>query len=97
MLDLKLLAAEAALKKMVHGDYFDICTIDKIVKLLNIKPDREAYQILSTLHCIHYNQMRPELLQALPDLISTVLRSPTFEASRINIVAAGTGLRVITH
>jgi hypothetical protein len=95
--DLKVMAAEAALKKMVQSDYFDICTIDKITKMMDVKPDRDAYQILSTLHCVHYNQMRPELLQVLPDLIATVLRSPSFEASRINIVMDGNRIRLIKH
>ena len=91
------MAAEAALKKIVQSNYFDICTIDKITKMMDIKPDRDVYQILSTLHCVHYNQMRPELLQVLPDLIATVLRSPSFEASRINIVADGNRIRLIKH
>lgn len=97
MSDLKVMAAEAALKKMVQSSHFNICTLDTIVTMMDVKPDRDAYNILRTLHCVDYNQMRPELLQALPDLIATVLRSPSFEASRINIVSDGAGLRLIKH
>lgn len=97
MSDLKVMAAEAALKKMVQSSHFSICTLDTIIKMMDVKPDRDAYSILHTLHCVDYNQMRPELLQALPDLIATVLRSPSLEASRINIVSDGTSLRIIKH
>lgn len=97
MSDLQVMAAEAALKKMVDSSHFSICTLDKIIEMMGVKPDREAYRILSTLHCVDYNQMRPELLQALPDLIATVLRSPSLEASRINIVSDGKALRIIKH
>jgi hypothetical protein len=97
MSELKVVAAETALKKLVQGSHFSICTLDAIIKMMDVKPDREAYSILQTLHCVDYNQMRPELLQALPDLIVTVLGSPSFEASRVNIVAEGTGLRIIKH
>lgn len=95
--EIKMMAAQAALRKMVEGDYFDICTIDKIVRMLEVKPDRGVYEVLSTLHCVHYNQMPAELLERLPELIHKVLTSPAFEASRINVVSAGRGLRLIKH
>ena len=97
MSELKAMAAEAALKKMVQDKHFSICTLDTIVSMMDVKPDREAYNILRTLHCVDYNQMSPELLRALPDLIATVLRSPSFESSRVNIVSDGTGLQIIKH
>lgn len=93
--DLKLLAAQAALTKMVSQSYFSICSIDKIVEMLGVKPDREAYAILSALHCVDYNQMPPELFQELPNLIARIVQSPSFDASRINIVGSGTGLRIV--
>lgn len=62
MTDLKMLAAQAALQKMFDQDYFSICTIDNIAKMMGVKPNREAYQILHTLHCVDYNQMPPALL-----------------------------------
>lgn len=97
MSDIKLMAAQAALTKMVTGRHFDICTLDTIIKMMDLQPDREAYNILRTLHCIDYNMMSPDLLKALPELISTVLQSPSFEASRINIVSQGSALKLIRH
>src|SRR5690606_11729581 len=78
--NIQLMAAEAALGKMLRGNYFDICTIDRITTMLCIKPDRKAYDILSALHCVHYSDMSRELLDALPELIHKVLQSPAFEA-----------------
>lgn len=97
MSQLQLMAAEAALQSMLSGKHFSICTIDKITEMLGIKPDKEAYSILATLHCIDYNTMRRELLEALPDLIHKVLQSPAFEASRINIVESGNVLKLVRH
>lgn len=97
MSDLKLLAAQAALTKMLSDSYFRVCTIEKIVEMNGLKPDREAMAILQTLHCVHYNQMPPELLNALPELIARVLHSPSFDASRLNIIETGTGLKLVKH
>jgi len=91
------MAAEAALQKMLSDKHFSICTMDRIIDMLGIKPDKEAYSILSTLHCIDYNAMRRELIEALPDLIHRVLQSPSFEASRINIVESGNVLTLVRH
>ncbi len=97
MSQLQLMAAEAALQKMLSDKHFSICTMDRIIDMLGIKPDKEAYSILSTLHCIDYNAMRRELIEALPDLIHRVLQSPSFEASRINIVESGNVLTLVRH
>jgi len=97
MSELKILAAEAALQKMAQGSHFSICTINMIVQMFGLKPDREAMAILSTLHCVDYNQMRPELLQALPELIATVLKSPSFDAFRLNIIANGKALQIVKN
>lgn len=97
MSELKLMATQAALVKMLSGSYFDICTIDNITKMMGIKPNRDAYDVLRTLHCVHYNQMPEKLLEQLPDLIHAVLVSPAFEASRINVVQDGNVLRLVRH
>lgn len=97
MSDIKVMAATAALQKMLAQKYFDICTIDNIIKMLGIVPDREAYSILHTLHCVDYDQMQPELLEQLSVLIMRVLDSPRMDTSRINIVTDGRGLRLVKH
>ena len=92
---IKMMAAQASLQKLVSQGHFSICALDTIAEMLGVKPEREAYQILRTLHCVDYNQMSKELLAELPDLIARVIQSPSFEASRINIVSADTSLKII--
>lgn len=95
--EIKMMAAEAALRKMVSGNYFDICTIDNIIKMLELIPDRTVYSVLKSQHCVHYNQMPDRLLKQLPELIAAVLASPAFDASRINLVSASGGLRLVSN
>jgi hypothetical protein len=95
--ELKLMAAQAALQKMLAESSFSICTIDRIADMMGIKPNHEAYSILRTLHCVNYNQMPADLLEKLPELICSVLSSPAFEASRINVVQDGNVLRLVRH
>ncbi len=94
---IKLLAAQAALQKMLSSSHFSICTIDRIIEMMGLKPDREAYEILHTLHCVDYNQMPSELVDELPTLIHRVLASPSFEASRLNIINQAGGLALVKH
>ncbi|MFI8479683.1 hypothetical protein ACIGCM_03840 [Pseudomonas sp. NPDC078700] len=96
-MNLQMMAAEAALRKMIDQSYFDICTLDKIISMLSIKPNADAYSILHTLHCVHYNQMPRELFEALPQLIAKVLQSPSFDSSRINIAQNGSALRIVKN
>ncbi len=97
--DFRLMAVQAALNKMVTQGYFDITTIDNIAKLMELVPDRKQYTELRLLHCVHYDQMPAEMISMLPEKIMALLRSPTLEASRINLVpsADGRALRVISN
>lgn len=71
--DLKQLAAMTALNEMLAGNHFSICTIDNVGKLLGVNPKGEAYDTLSTLHCIDYSKMPAKLRDAIPDLIRQCL------------------------
>lgn len=95
MPDVKLLAAEAALRKMLQCGHFSICCVSDIVEMLEIVPDRDTMSILKTLHCVDYNQMSPDLLAELPTLIHRVLNSPRFDASRINILESNGQLKLV--
>lgn len=77
--DIQKMAAAAALQKMVQNGYVCICTIDKILKMSGSVPDRRDYEILSTLHCVHFRDMAPELLRGLPVIIQRVLDAEGLE------------------
>lgn len=94
-MDIKILAAEAALRKMLQGSHFDICCIKNVAEMLEIIPDRETMNILKTLHCVDYNQMSPDLLAELPTLIHRVLNSRRFDESRITILESNGQLKLV--
>lgn len=77
--DIQKMAASAALEKMVKDGYVSICTIDKILTMSGGIPNRRDYEILSTLHCVSFRDMQPELLRGLPVIIMRVLNSEGLE------------------
>jgi hypothetical protein len=72
---IQLLAAQTALKHMLAGSHFSICTIDQILKVTGGVPNADDYETLRLLHCIHYQDMPPELLRELPAVVKRVLGS----------------------
>ncbi len=79
---IKRLAAVTALNEMLAGSSPSICTIDRIGTMLGIEPKRavDAYNILHTLHCVHYAKMPLELRNQIPALIQQCLGvEPTFQ------------------
>lgn len=71
--DLKQLAAVTAINHMLTERHFSICTIDKVGNLLNVKPAGDAYNILSSVHCMDYAKMPAQLREAIPSLIQSCL------------------------
>ncbi len=71
--DLRQMSAMTALNSMMSGRFFDICTIDSVGKMMGVRPEGEAYNILRPLHCIHWEKMPDELRDAVPDLIRQCL------------------------
>lgn len=63
------LAAITALNKMLADKYFDILVLDHIAVMMNRNIKGPTYDILRTLHCVHYVQMPQELRDSLPGLI----------------------------
>lgn len=80
MEDIKRLAAITALNEMLRGSHFNVCTLDKIAKMLNIQPPSEPYRILSTLHCVDWSVMPEPLRERIPSLIEQCLSvAPTYQ------------------
>lgn len=73
MQNLKTLAAVTALNVMMQKNYFSICAIDSVAKMLGVNPKSEAYDILLTLHCVDWDKMPKELKDAVPELIKECL------------------------
>lgn len=84
---LQTLAVVASLNKMLKSSYFDICTVDSIMKILQLPADGEVYDILRTLHCVHYAQMPKELREAIPEMLQSVMGvSPTYKFQNLDSV-----------
>lgn len=77
MNDIKALAALTALNEMFAGSHFSICTIDTVAKLLGVHPQRDAYDTLHALHCVHWSKMPRELRDRMPELIQQALADGT--------------------
>jgi hypothetical protein len=81
------LAIQTALEKMLHGNYFDICTVDNVLKITRTVPDGRVYNALRLLHCIHYRDMPRELLVEIPGMLAEVFRGPLLEVPHLNFVS----------
>ena len=78
--DLKQIAIAAALKDMMRRGYVNICTVDKCADLLQLHPKGlEAYNILSTLHCVNFGDIPQPLRSEIPALIGKCLTIESLE------------------
>lgn len=70
---IKAKVAETAIRKMLKSErYFDICTVDKCLRMLNIPADPEIYDTLSPLHCVHWGEMDAELRDAVVAMLAAL-------------------------
>lgn len=72
---------ETLLKKTLENKWLDICSIDKLIELVGSRKSGDAYLMLHSLHCVHFDRMDDELRSRIPMLINEVLtqQSPTQE------------------
>jgi hypothetical protein len=63
--DPNLEALKIAIKKLFTDSHFSICTIDKLLEMRLIIPNKENYKIMSSVHCVDYKEMSPEFRQWL--------------------------------
>jgi hypothetical protein len=71
--ELKQQAAVTALNAMMRKGWLDICTVDRVAEMLDVKPEPEAYRILRPLHCVHFTDMPRDLYAQIPELIRRAL------------------------
>ena len=72
MENLDKIIIQTALDEMLKSSYFSVCTIDKCLKVANIKPKQIPYDRISALHCMKYNVMPKELYDSLPQMLAEV-------------------------
>ena len=76
----------AALSKMFTGGYFDICTIDKCLKLTRSIPNGHDYDCLSALHCVHWKDMSPDLRKTVFDTTIKMMLCDGFDLSALEMI-----------
>jgi len=74
---------EQALKELFNKQHFDICLVDKIGGILGVEPSQSPeYKYLRALHCVHFSDMRAEILDELQERVARCLR-PQFDIRQL--------------
>jgi hypothetical protein len=81
--------ALTAVAKMLRSDYFSICTVDNVCKLIGARQDGAAYDMLRTLHCVHYREMPQDVREVLPALMREVFSQAQIEDEAIRGIFKG--------
>lgn len=68
-------AIKAALTAMFEKGWFDICTIDSVLKVTGGIPSKKDYEALRLLHCVHFRDMPTKLRLELPRVLQLVVES----------------------
>lgn len=84
---LERLAIKAALDKLASQRYFDICTVDNILKVCGLPQGGRTYRALHLLHCVDYGDMAPELLASIPEAMAELFAREALDFDNINIIA----------
>jgi len=87
MNDFQRMAATTALKDMFeNSNHFNVCVVDKLLKLTGCIPDKKDYQALSLLHCVSWVDMEPELRQMVQLKTMQMFDTPGFNLEAIENV-----------
>lgn len=84
----RTLFVQEALNQLFTKSHFDICLLREILEIVG-KPRGPAYALLSTMHCVNYSAMRPEVREAIPRLINELLCPPIIECTGTVIALHG--------
>ena len=74
MTPIKQQILKLALKTMLKKNHFDICTIDKQLKITGITPNQEDYDLMHSLHCISYSEMNDDIRNWLLNTIEKIFK-----------------------
>lgn len=72
MNEITRLVVGTAMRSMFQKGWVDICTIRECLKLAGVLPVGDAYQMLTTLHCVHFKDMPAELASEVPRMLRDV-------------------------
>jgi hypothetical protein len=81
------LVVTAALDHLFTQDYFSVCQLDSVLKVVNRPQSGDAYTLLRSLHCVEYANMPQALRDRIPHLVNECLRSPDAQPCLATTVA----------
>ena len=87
--DLKMSIALSAVSNMLKSNYFDVCTVDKICKLIGASANGPAYDMLHALHCIHYTEMPRDVREGIPALMRELFSQAKIDDEAIKGIFKG--------
>lgn len=78
--------AKMAIDKMYQKGFFDVCTVDSCMKLMEVRMTSytsKVYAKLRVIHCVHFQDMPEGVFDRLPNMISEIfLEGPNYPEER---------------
>lgn len=82
--EFRKIAIETAIYKLFNKKYFDICTLNDIIKLINHPIQHNIYAELQAFHCVNYSEMCPRTKELLQEKVVECLRGDNiFNPARV--------------
>ena len=72
-----------ALDGLFSASFFDVCKVNDILEMCRVPRESDAYKMLRTLHCKHYNAMSTEMRERLPLIVRDALMPQRCEATDV--------------
>lgn len=79
--NVKTLICVTKLEAIFENNFFDICSIDALVKMMGITIPSETYKKLRALHCIYYDKMPSELHNWLYETVTNLFTDSSISLS----------------
>jgi hypothetical protein len=95
MNDFQKQAIAIALREMFEGNHFNICTVDKCLKISGVIPPTADYEALSALHCVYWNKMPDNFRQQVFVKTLELFTHTGFPLEQIMVAAACNKLQVL--
>lgn len=80
MTELSGMVIATAMRKMFEQGWFNICTVDQCLKVAGIIPPKREYEMLRTLHCVHFGEMPRELVDGVQTLLAACFNGMRIDA-----------------
>lgn len=77
-------ATTTALKSMFDGNHYNICAVDKCLKLTGCIPNKKDYLALSALHCVDFSDMDKDLRNMVLMKTMQLFEEPGFDTELLS-------------